>query len=660
MDSFGKRLAEKIGFVVQGGTVNVEQFNINNGISRQEYRNRQAILTNMQNFWIKSVLERSLHEQVVVPIDIEQRPNAVKSSWNLEMTQDDHQQISLPEDTSVTHLFDTIGEQRTLLILGEPGAGKTIALLQLAKDFIERAQQDIHQQIPILLNLSSWGKSSQTLAEWVVTEVSNKYHVPPKITQQWISKQELLLLLDGLDEIRDISKREACLEAINAFHREQATGIVVCCRIKNYEQLPDQLSFNAAIYLRYLTLKQIETYLDSLNDVTGLKKALSYDSGLRELARTPLFLNIMVLAYQGLDAKEISRKTTITDRKKQLFNDYINRLFQGSRTVAYLRDWQSTEKQTYLRDKATFWLNWLARYMILNSQSIFLIERLQPSCLVSENLIHQYRGGLVLIFSLLFGIVSSFMFLPVFLPVVGITYQLIVYLICGTIIGLVVGGIISLDSEIETIDLLRWSWRKFFEKFLTGGTYSGLIVGTPIGILLLIDGLSDGVFGLAIRLFIGVIFVLFFGLIGGIPFGAFFGFSNDEIKVKIHPNQGIKNSLLNGIIFGLTPGFVFGLILALLTGLIHVRVGVIFGLIGGLSIALLLALQYGVKTCIQHLMLRVLLFKKGYNPWNYAKFLDWASDKFLLQKVGGGYIFIHRLLMEHFAQLNGSQETSLL
>jgi hypothetical protein len=34
--------------------------------------------------------------------------------------------------------------------------------------------------------------------------------------------------------------------------------------------------------------------------------------------------------------------------------------------------------------------------------------------------------------------------------------------------------------------------------------------------------------------------------------------------------------------------------------------------------------------------------------------LDWASDKVLLQKVGGGYIFIHRLLMEHFAQLEAT------
>jgi len=36
---------------------------------------------------------------------------------------------------------------------------------------------------------------------------------------------------------------------------------------------------------------------------------------------------------------------------------------------------------------------------------------------------------------------------------------------------------------------------------------------------------------------------------------------------------------------------------------------------------------------------------------DYAQFLDYASDRIFLQKVGGGYVFIHRLILEHFAQI---------
>jgi len=34
------------------------------------------------------------------------------------------------------------------------------------------------------------------------------------------------------------------------------------------------------------------------------------------------------------------------------------------------------------------------------------------------------------------------------------------------------------------------------------------------------------------------------------------------------------------------------------------------------------------------------------------RFLDYAAALIFLRKVGGGYIFVHRLVMEHFAGLS--------
>ncbi|MDJ0592593.1 MAG: hypothetical protein QNJ72_21810 [Pleurocapsa sp. MO_226.B13] len=42
-------------------------------------------------------------------------------------------------------------------------------------------------------------------------------------------------------------------------------------------------------------------------------------------------------------------------------------------------------------------------------------------------------------------------------------------------------------------------------------------------------------------------------------------------------------------------------------------------------------------------------------PWNYARFLDYAAERIFLRKVGGGYIFIHRMLLEHFARMELEQ-----
>ncbi|MCK6626497.1 MAG: hypothetical protein L6R45_15135 [Anaerolineae bacterium] len=146
---------------------------------------------------------------------------------------------------------------------------------------------------------------------------------------------------------------------------------------------------------------------------------------------------------------------------------------------------------------------------------------------------------------------------------------------------------------------------------------------------------------------------LIFGLMGIINGCAFGGLSQDIIEKKSFPNQGIylslRNALFSGLIFGLMGGVAFsivqGLSLALYSratlsvAIMSRGAGPIFA---GLSVATLV---------INHLILRVLLAIKGYVPGNYAHFLDYAANLIFLRKVGGGYVFIHRLLLEYFASL---------
>ena len=95
---------------------------------------------------------------------------------------------------------------------------------------------------------------------------------------------------------------------------------------------------------------------------------------------------------------------------------------------------------------------------------------------------------------------------------------------------------------------------------------------------------------------------------------------------------------------GLSLGLIFGLISRdkgnltywfLVGGLLGGHVG---GLIAGFA-------------CIQHFTLRFILWRNGSIPWNYARFLNYATDRMFLQRVGGRYRFIHDLLREHFAQM---------
>lgn len=62
-------------------------------------------------------------------------------------------------------------------------------------------------------------------------------------------------------------------------------------------------------------------------------------------------------------------------------------------------------------------------------------------------------------------------------------------------------------------------------------------------------------------------------------------------------------------------------------------------------------LYKSAKVRIQHYMLRWMLYRDNRMPWNYTSFLDHCVDRIFLRRVVGGYIFIHRLLMEHFSGL---------
>ena len=82
-------------------------------------------------------------------------------------------------------------------------------------------------------------------------------------------------------------------------------------------------------------------------------------------------------------------------------------------------------------------------------------------------------------------------------------------------------------------------------------------------------------------------------------------------------------------------------ILSLLMLVIAVPAGVYYGVFAGL--------WYGGMDALQHFVLRYLLLRSGCIPRWYRRFLDYTTQLVFLQKVGGGYMFIHRMLLEYFA-----------
>ncbi len=91
--------------------------------------------------------------------------------------------------------------------------------------------------------------------------------------------------------------------------------------------------------------------------------------------------------------------------------------------------------------------------------------------------------------------------------------------------------------------------------------------------------------------------------------------------------------------YRLVVGLIFGIIGALFAGVLG---GAIGGLIGVLMPSI---------ARFRHFTELIILCWNGYIPWKYARFLNYATSRLLLQKVGKRYQFIHYLLRQHFARM---------
>ncbi len=680
------------------------------------------LLNKVRTFWIEGVLEKSIHTIALIDLGKETQAEAVAHAWEQVLELPDQSRQTLPPGKKISHIFDEMN--RALLILGSPGSGKTITLLQLARDLIMQFEQDesFTQPVPVVFNLSTWHKG-QPLIEWLVTELSTKYQIPKRIGRPWLEKQRLLPLLDGLDEVK-FEERAACVEAINQFGEEFGlSGLVVCSRLEEYTCLPVRLKLNGAIRLQPLTLEQVYDYLESAGSkLEALRMALQVDDSLQTLAQTPLTLGIMTLAYQNMSPEALTDQAheTLKTRHQHLLDTYIERMFQ-----------RKGQSRKYSDEQTKAWLTWLAQGMMKHNQGIFLIEQLQPSWLsnrmwtwvyvLGSRLIGGLLGGLTfglmvavsgihilrldellmpglgvwLLFSLVLGLslglidgirfeyraknvtdpprwhqgldmvavglilgLASGLFLTQFFGLFGgLTGGLLIGFLSGVLLGLR-GRRQSLTYDIQTVEALSWSWEKAL-KIVPVGLVGGFIFGlTLVPIVELNDELATSMqrgsiaamFGkLGFGLSLALSGALFWGLVA-ILFG---GLNSKIVESKTIPNQGILLSVRNALLTSLGFGLILGLFGDLLFGLMFGwGNGVDIGLAFGVGFPIWGFVWFGGLDTIQHYTLRLILWSRGHTPLNYIGFLNYAAERIFLQKVGGGYIFIHRLLLEHFAAMN--------
>ena len=569
----------------------------------------QRLLLARVKYEVGQRLDQSLHNAVLINLGKELQPQQVKRSWDAEVKIGLKPPESLPQNTSIVKVFDDSAIAGKLLILGEPGSGKTTTQLELAQTLIHRTEEQPNYPIPVLFNLSSWKDDKQSIRDWLVAELKSKYGVRKDIGEGWVDNRQLLPMLDGVDELES-ARQEFCVQAINKLLQSECSPqyLVVGSRSEEYTNYKTRLQLNGAICLQPLTKNQIFTNLVDVNH-SNIWQTINDDPNLLELVKTPLLLSVTILAYQEIAIEQWQQMTSTFDRLQYLLNAYVRRmLIREIDSNAYFKQTNSpSTKQTQL------WLIWLDQQLERESQTEFLIETIQPFWLLTQaqRVTFKITSGLVI--GLTVGLIGG-LGLNRWLP--------------SLILGLLVGFAFGRDNEINIVENFLWSWK---------GAKIGLILGLVLG---LIDGLRSG-------LIYGIFYGLVYSLILGLFFGLLIGLGNRpselNIETRIRANQGIKKSAVNAGIIGITV-----IAAGVLDSLSHELSNI---LSAGLIAGFILSLNFGSEACIKHFILRVILYFNGYIPWNYARFLDYATERLFLQRVGGRYRFIHKMLQEHFAKM---------
>jgi hypothetical protein len=599
------------------------QSNEYNPSPEERTRNRNALATRVQRTWIDGVLDKSLYQALLIALGWTPSPASVAvRPWSLKAGRPDEAGTLVSPDQGMAALFDQ--SDNALLILGDPGSGKTTMLLDLTRALLARRTAD--GVVPMVFNLASWtGKvqeKEQPFDAWLMGELRRFYAVPEITARYLVEHNELALILDGLDEVRS-DLRNGCVAAINAYREQHIASVALCCRKDEYAALTTKLVAHLAVTLQPLTDEQRNDYLAKLAipQAEKLKTALAADDALREVASSPLMLSVMLGAgdYLRVDQGE----TTPAALRTAIYDAYLHNMLSRER-----------ETRTHFPSaQVVRQLSWLAGKMVERSQAVFLLERLNVDWFNrrGQELFGRLIWGLIrgliwwLIGGLMYGLIG------------GLSVGLIFGLIWGLIFGLIV-GLIGHDIDIrENVDI-EFSPRKFLV---------GLIFGLIFGLI----------GGLILGLIWGMIWGLIWGMIVGLIFGLIFGLITkstalDEQHVNAKPNSAVIQLLRNCLLVGVLAGVLAVTIVWVLRGqlasfdlrLSLLSIGLTFLFVG--------AWLSGIDEVIGHYALRIVLWLDGSMPLRYVRFLDYCAERILLRKVGGGYIFIHRTFMQHMAQID--------
>jgi cyclopropane fatty-acyl-phospholipid synthase-like methyltransferase len=254
-------------------------------------------------------------------------------------------------------LADVFGQvpTRMLVVLGDPGAGKTILLVRFVLELLSTSRRKVGGPVPIVLPVASWNPEAEDLhswiERWIATDPAGLARLTPDapgMARALLQGGLILPILDGFDEIPD-QMRVSAIEKINEAVKPEP-GLILTSRTTEYRDAVNGksgirmvLDGAAGIKLCPLDARIVTDYLKESSDSPEIAErwdvvtsTLTADkpAPAAQALTTPLMVTLARAIYNPHDNENVA---AIQQRPAELLN---SRLFKNKEDV-----------ETYLLDK---------------------------------------------------------------------------------------------------------------------------------------------------------------------------------------------------------------------------------------------------------------------------------------------------------------------
>ncbi|GAA0365112.1 hypothetical protein GCM10009530_13590 [Microbispora corallina] len=279
-------------------------------------------------------LDLKLGDVLRVDVRLEDRPEAVEPILSNRVRRLD---TTAPVTTSVRKAFDDL--DRSMVLLGRPGAGKTTQLLELALSLLDEKDGPI----PVLLDLGGWGrtrsllpfldrrKTVDDLRGWLLAQAQERYGIGARVGREWLDDGELALLLDGLDEVPEEARGRLTrlIDELHGGHRDLT--IAVSSRSAEYAASP-ALALNGAVVILPLGRDDVTAYLSASGSrFADLRRALDADGSLWDVIDSPFWLHVLAAVAGDPALGDPKEPLDPADRRRRILDLFVARALRRPR-----------------------------------------------------------------------------------------------------------------------------------------------------------------------------------------------------------------------------------------------------------------------------------------------------------------------------------------